>query len=198
MTSHTHVEVLRLRNGPAEDYSQELINAEDLAVLAQVARGDVERFFSRRPDMARLYQNRFLCSALCQGGAIHFAFPDYGYGVKDFDVWIFFSQTPPGHPRGMFKRRPTPVAFPSPKFGEDPGHIVVGGRRIDLLWRTVNGTPKEPVRAVQAWLGGGSKSARQLGAKCVVLVDPGELRGRIIWSLGAPIDATVGNPGSGD
>jgi hypothetical protein len=122
-----------------------------------------------------------------QGAAIHFALPEIGYGVKDFDVWSFFALAPRGTPRGMFKRCATAAAFGSPTFGEDPYEVVAGSRRVDLLWRTIDASVGDPVRAVQNWLNGTSASVECLSHKAVVLINPPKLRGRIIWLLGRPV-----------
>jgi hypothetical protein len=180
-------EILNLRNGCASYYSLRPIRRRDLARLAKIAHRDVEQYFDRNSAMEVLYRKRFLCSALCQGAAIHFALPEIGYGVKDFDVWTFFGQPPRGSPRGMFKRGATAAAFDSPTFGEDPYKVVVGSRKVDLLWRTIDASVGDPVRAVQNWLSGPSASAECLSHKAVVLIDPPKLRGRIIWLLGRPV-----------
>ncbi len=142
-------EVLNLRDGCNSDYSLRRILRRDLARLAEIARRDVERYFAGNPAMQRIYRRRYFCSALCQGAAIHFALPEIGYGVKDFDVWTFFARAPQETRLGMFKRRATPAAFGSATFGEDPFGVVTGSRRVDLFWRTVDDSAADPVLAVQ-------------------------------------------------
>jgi hypothetical protein len=134
--------------------------------------------------MKRLYDRRFLCSALCQGAAIHAARPEYGYGVKDFDVWSFFQLAPSGQPRGMFLKRATRKPFGTSKFGDDPYKLVSSGRRVDLFWRSIDADLKDPIRSVQNWLAGSSQAAYYLRQKAVVLIDPPQLLGRLIWLFG--------------
>jgi hypothetical protein len=173
----SRAEVIELRNQPAKYYSMRRITQRDLDHLSEVAHGDIENFFDRKASMRRIYQKRFLCTALCQGAAIHFAAPKYGYGVKDFDVWSFFIHSNRGTPFGMFRRRATSVAFEKSSF-RDKG--------IDLLWRTVNGSVGDPLRTMQNWLSGNSASARHLSRKAVVMLDPPEYRGQTIWLFGNP------------
>jgi len=177
LTIPSQADVLKLRNQPARYYSIQRIMRRDLDHLADIAQRDIENFFDRKPSMRRTYQKRLLCSALCQGAAIHFAQPKYGYGVKDFDVWSFFVQTNRGTPLGMFRRRATPVAFEKSRFRD---------KRIDLLWRTVGGSVDDPVHTTRNWLSGNSTSARHLSRKAVVMLDPPEYRGQTIWLFGNP------------
>jgi hypothetical protein len=57
--------------------------------LAGIAEGDREIFF-RYPKKSSRYENRFRCSALCQGAALHYL--DRKTGVKDFDIFMFFAE----------------------------------------------------------------------------------------------------------
>ncbi len=84
--------------------------------LASMARSDLEAFFYRNPELARLYRRRLLCVLLCQGAALHFV--DGHNGVKDFDVWTFFAE----HPQRRFprRRRITNADFGPSVFGRNP------------------------------------------------------------------------------
>ena len=169
---------LSMRNGSAEEYSLHRINGADLAHLAKLARQDIQDFFRRNPSMEKIHGKRFLCSALCQGAAIHRVLPTYGYGIKDFDVWSFFSRTTRGNPLGMFRRRSTRVPFGRPK--------PSGDKSVDLLWRSIDGSPSDPIEAVQNWLRGRSSSARALARKAVVILDPIQHRGQpdpVVWQV---------------
>ena len=75
-------------------------------------------------------------------------------------------------------------------FGDDPWHKVAMGRRIDLLWRTIDGKPSDPVAAVQNWLLESSASALHLAEKAVVLIEPPELLGQTIWLFGQPLEGS--------
>ncbi len=95
--------------------SYEPITADDLARLGELAAADRERFFKGRPE----YQDRLLCSALCQGAGLHYLEVAVGKaepnGVKDFDVWSFFSALP--GERFPADRRRAYVDFGESKFG---------------------------------------------------------------------------------
>lgn len=62
----------------------EPICISDLSRLGELAAGDRASFFRRNPDTARLYADRLVAVALCQGAALHFLHGQNG--VKDFDV----------------------------------------------------------------------------------------------------------------
>lgn len=176
--------ILQLRNGQADHYSLKRIERIDLKRLAKIAADDVESFFNQNPTMRNRYEERFLCSALCQGAAIHFAWPELEYGVKDFDVWSFFSIALRETGRGMFKRRATRKILEDQRFGEYP--VGTGGRRVDLFWRSIAGNQANPVTAIQDWLRGRTKSARFLSRKAVVLIDPPRYRGQTVWLFAPP------------
>lgn len=198
-------DVLDLRNGAAEEYSLEPIRYEDLTRLAKIANGYLNEYFVRRPDMRRLYRDRFLLSALCQGAAIHAARPRLGYGVKDFDVWSFFELAPCGQPRGMFQRNGHPEPFGDSSFGDDPYHVVARTRRVDLFWRSIQAVHGDRVRSLQSWLAQccaqcySSRCKREtcnhtrcrLRQKAVLLIDPPQFRGRLIWLFDEPAEEAV-------
>src|SRR5262245_43936354 len=69
--------------------SLEKITDSDLERLCELAQSDLRSLFERRPQLGRLYAERLLCIALCQGAALHYV--DGRNGVKDFDVWSFFA-----------------------------------------------------------------------------------------------------------
>jgi hypothetical protein len=108
-------------------------------------------------------------------------------GIKDFDVWSFFSDVP--GQRFPADRRNVHVDYGPSRFGtwpgEEPQFRHFKGRRVDLLMR---GLPvsqdADPSDAVRAWLAEArTKSARLLATKGAVLIEPTRLRGKIIWPL---------------
>lgn len=159
--------------------SLERFGREDLLRLAQIAARDRQIFFQRNQDTRRLYSARFLCSALCQGAAVHYI--DGRNGVKDFDVWTFFSP----HPDRPFPyRRRGEMDFGDSRFGTSPDRPDFRGKKVDLIGRSIPAHPGEdPAIAIRRWLNGGSKSARELVRKAVVLLDPTERVGEIIWPI---------------
>jgi hypothetical protein len=69
-----------------EEFERSFIKIErtDLERLALLCREDREEFFNRHPRWQKLYADRILCVALCQGAALHYV--NGKNGVKDFDV----------------------------------------------------------------------------------------------------------------
>jgi hypothetical protein len=96
----------------APDRSFEKITTDDQTRLAKLAVANLAEFFTRRPEIGALYQNRLLALCLCQGAAKHYV--SGKQGVKDFDVWAFFRV----HPRRQFPpRRIGHADFGSSKLG---------------------------------------------------------------------------------
>lgn len=154
------------------------IDGSDLRRLALLAREDREEFFFRHPHWQELYSRRILCVALCQGAAMHYV--DQRNGVKDFDVWTFFSQ----HPEARFPwRRVGRRDFGPSKFGKHPDDAPYTGRRVDLLARSIRCPyPSDPVQSIREYLAHPpSKTASALSQKAVVLIEPRNLVGEIVW-----------------
>jgi hypothetical protein len=162
----------------------------DLRRLADLARKDREEFFKTRPpshpslNWGQLYATRVLSVALCQGAAKHYV--DGTTGVKDLDVWTFYAK----HQTLPFpSRRIKSDDFGPSHFGRHPAEVEFAdkrqftGRRVDFLGRSIKcaeGT--DPIDAVRDYLASGkTDSARKLAEKAVVVLEPAELRGRIIW-----------------
>jgi hypothetical protein len=159
--------------------SQNAIVGADLKGLATIACQDRVAFAIKCHDRGYCITN-FLCSALCQGAALHFV--DHKNGIKDFDVWSFYSVTkaPKFPPRRIVSRD-----FGNSKFGRSPDRPDFVGRRVDLLGRslnTVRGT--DPIVALRRYLTEASTdSARRLSEKAVVLLEPASKRGTIVWPV---------------
>jgi hypothetical protein len=162
--------------------SYEEITRDDLRRLAKLAAEDRERFFARNPQLARLYRGRVLCTALCQGAALHYV--NETNGIKDFDVWTFFIDHPAR--RFPFRRPVTRADFGASKFGRHPADVT--GRRVDFLMRGINcGLGSDPVEVIQRYLAASTtKSASCLAKKAVVIIDPTRLRGSVVWSMKNP------------
>lgn len=170
-----------MKFGKVAERSYEKIDTEDLERLGTLAEKDRERFFSRNPDLCRLYHGRILCVALCQGAALHFV--DGTNGIKDFDVWTFFADLPS---RPFPARRPVMNAdFGTSKFGRNPGDSGFVGRRVDFLMRGIACRPTaDPVEALRGYLTERrTKSARCLSEKAVVMIQPRRLRGLTAWPI---------------
>ena len=168
--------------------SHKRINSSDLKRLAEIARADRERFFARYPRWSGLYSQRLLCVALCQGAALHFidgarastrARARYK-GVKDFDVWSFFC----AHPDEPIRRRRVVARdFGHPKFGTSSDRPDFIGRKVDLLFKSIDCAPGSgPIASLQRYLTETpTKTARCLAKKAVVLIEPSRLLGVVAW-----------------
>lgn len=154
----------------------EPITAADLRRLAEIARRDRERMFAKSGNW-RPYKDRLLAVTLCQGAALHYL--DRHTGVKDFDVWTFFSH-PPGRPypdAALFRRRKLADFGPS-RFGRtSTAPAWMKGRRVDLFARSLD------VGGIRQWLTEGrTETARKLAEKAVIELEP--TLGRVIWTGG--------------
>jgi hypothetical protein len=164
--------------------------AEAVRSLAVIERGDLLRLaalaaeaeaglFARHPDGAGRYAGRLLCRALCQGAALHYL--DRKNGVKDFDVWSFY--TARGDGPFPYRWRGTADFGPS-RFGryrDDPPSYA--GRRVDLLGRSLPAPPGvDPAVALRDYLSAArTASAKALAAKAVILITPEHAVGECIW-----------------
>ena len=145
---------------------------------------DRRDFFSRHPDWARLYRRRVLCTALCQGAALHFVRGDVG--INDFDVYTFYAAHPKRH---WYAKRRRVCDFGDPKFGRSVDKPAFCGRRVDLMGRDIAAAPREdPIGALLRHLEGRrTETARLLAEKAVVLIDPRRFTGRVIWAAGKAV-----------
>jgi len=158
--------------------SLERIRKSDLRRLARIARQEREDLFERHPEWALLYRKRVICSALCQGAALHFI--NGTSGVSDFDVWTFYAE----HPEAAFPHHlVTHRDFGKSRFGRDPHASAYEGRRVDLTGRSLPCKADDsPIEALQAYLRRGeTPSSRELRLKAVVLVEPDEYLGYVAW-----------------
>ncbi len=155
------------------------ITKPDLKKLLEHARADRNDLFERNPKWKRLYSKRVICTALCQGAALHYV--NGKNGVMDFDVWTFYT----AHKDAPFPyRRNGSRDFGKSKFGVHPNDTdKLVGRCIDLLGRSLPCSPmSDPVQAVIDYLSNQkTKSAQELSKKAVVILEPEELIGKVIW-----------------
>jgi hypothetical protein len=160
------------------------IDRNDLLRLAKIA-ADVEAgLFARHPQGAGRYAGRLVCRALCQGAALHYL--DARTGVKDFDVWSFYAARSDGP--FPYRWRGTADYGPS-KFGrypDDPPSFT--GRRVDLLGRSLDvPLDAEPAAILRDYLSAAhTRSAKELAAKAVVLINPEQFVGRVVWPGAGP------------
>lgn len=154
------------------------ITLDDLRRLGRLAAEDRTAFFARKPETGLLYSSRLFAVALCQGGALHYL--NGTNGIKDLDVWSFYTESPT---RMFPPRRRAKVDLGDPKFGVTPDTPSFVGRRVDLIGRSIpNANPKDPIGTLRRYLSGGrTESARLLAMKAVVLIEPEDLIGTVVW-----------------
>jgi hypothetical protein len=161
------------------DRSLARIEVADLLRLAVLAADAEAELFSRNPQGSGRYVGRLLGRALCQGAALHYV--NESNGVKDFDVWSFYAQLDgwpfPARWRGTRD-------FGRSKFGRYPGDLpYYSGRRVDLLGRSLPAEPgAELADVLRRYLAARrTDSAKALAAKAVVLINPDNRAGEIVW-----------------
>ena len=166
---------------PNQSRSYKPIDRSDLVRLAEITRADLVDFFARKPRYAVL-ENRLVCIALCQGAARHFI--DGTNGVKDFDVWTFFAAHPDA-PDFPWRRREA-RDFGDPKFGPSPDKPDFVGRHVDLLGRSIEvGEGDDLIFVLRRYLSvGRTTTARHLSEKAVVLLEPADRLGTVVWPIG--------------
>lgn len=154
----------------ADPRAYERLTREHLDRLAAIAARDRDGLFVRRPRLT-VYRERVVAVALCQGGALHYL--DGRNGVKDLDVWTLYA----AHPDSAYPHRRVGTAL----FG--PSELSGWGGRVDLLGRSLDlRTGQGPIAAWRGYLSEPrTGSARALARKPVVMLEPAELRGQVVW-----------------
>ncbi|PPD46141.1 MAG: hypothetical protein CTY15_01835 [Methylocystis sp.] len=165
-----------MSKAPTSARSFETIEIADLHRLAAIARERIDAAFDRRPARRALYEGRLLGLCLCQGAADHFLDPAASDGVHDFDVWAFFARRPEAR---LWNRKPFTADFGPSKFGRSPlDPKRYEGRRVDVLWRCIEGEGD----AIRRYFAEDqTESARALRLKAAVTVLPAERVGEAIW-----------------
>jgi len=187
----------------ASERSSAPLTVAHLARMSELARLDHERFFLKQPS----FRGHCLGIVLAQGGAQHWVDCERGLdhpnGVKDLDVWSFFS-LPPGMTTFPAPIRNVHVDFGPSELGRQSYDLstakneaerqkflkwsAFSGRRVDLLLRGVpDGLDADPAAAIRAWLRPGVRkpksSPEYLAKKAIVLIDPEPKRGEVVWPL---------------
>ena len=155
----------------------------DLVRLLKLARDDREAFFAKHQDWASLYEGRLLGTALCQGAAMHYMNPSVG--INDFDVYTFYAAHP-GRP--WYAKRIKSVDYGDAKFGQSEiSNLRYIGRRVDLLSRALDVAPgADIIDSITTYLRSGrTETSRHLAKKAVVLLEPTDRLGGIVWPLPA-------------
>jgi hypothetical protein len=154
------------------------ISDADLQHLARLAAADRANFFERHPSWAKLYRRRFLCSALCQGAALHYV--TGRPGINDFDLYNFYSEA---RSRRWYAKALRSCDFGKPKFGKTINRPHFVGRRVDLMGRGIPAkVGADPVAALRQYLRDGrTRSARLLREQAIVILEPATIRGTVVW-----------------
>lgn len=166
--------------------SLEKLTTQHLQRLGRIAADDHADLFRRKKETGGLYSQRRFAIALCQGGALHFI--DGQNGIKDLDVWCFYTEAPE---RSFPYRRRAEYDFGDACMGQTSSHPHYVGRKVDVIGRSIPGArADDPAGSLQRYLRGGeTESARQLARKAVVLIDPPQFLGLVIWPLPAAASA---------
>jgi len=169
-----------MSNAGREERSFRTISDADLRRLAKIAADDRKDFFKRHQGWAALYRNRVLCTALCQGAALHYV--NGHIGINDFDVYTFYSESPR---RRWYAKALRSRDFGSSKFGQTKDRPNFVGRRVDLMGRSLAAkTSDDPVVALRRYLQESrTRSAQLLAEKAVVILEPARIRGTVVWPV---------------
>lgn len=162
----------------ASERSHEAIGPQDIARLSQIARDDLARYIAQDVGRRAQFAGKKLCVALCQGAARHYL--DKTTGVKDFDVFTFFAAD---GGRDFPPRRRARHDFGPSKFGRHPDDAGYTGRRVDVMGRSIAHAPSaSPIESLCQYLRTTpTRTAWCLAQKAVVVIDPFELRGQVVW-----------------
>ena len=161
------------------DRSSALIELADLRRLAALAADAEADLVRRHPQGSGRYAGRLLGRALCQGAALHYMHGSNG--VKDFDVWSFYAEDSdwpfPARWRGTRDFGPSKFG----RYPNDPPKYT--GRRVDLIGRSLPvPVGADPAQALQHYLAARrTHSAKALAAKAVILIDPPDRAGEVVW-----------------
>lgn len=161
-----------------KERSFEILTIDDLQRVKELVIEDLKGLYERRSLTGRLYADRLIALCLCQGAAEHFVRP--GRGVKDFDVWAFFSK----HPVRAFPyRRRGTADFGLSRLGRHPDDTGFAGRRVDVIGRSLQVRDSQTgMEAVREWLcSGRTKSARLISLRPVVILAPERFLGQVLW-----------------
>lgn len=158
--------------------SFEPLTLADLRRLGELAAKDRQGLFERHAQTAGLYADRLFAVCLCQGAAVHYLAGKNG--IKDFDVWSFYRAIPS---RPFPYRRRGIADFGDSRFGTTDDCPEFVGRRVDFLGRSLESDDySDPVALLCDYLQkGATESARFLAEKAVILIEPSEYLGVIVW-----------------
>jgi len=174
---------------PAQRFQGQLTDA-DLDRLVEIERTERARLVETSPVWGA-HADRLLCVCLCQGAALHLV--DGRNGVKDLDVWTFFSRSPELESRAIHsgfragRHRDSRLSHLGRWDDSDaPARFRnYNGRRIDLFGVALPVAPDaDPVAALHGWLEERPTTrAHYLAEKAVVMLWPERLK--VVWPVNA-------------
>jgi hypothetical protein len=162
--------------------SYKKITKNDLKRLRQMAMDYHNELCKKHPQYKSLKK---VCICLCQGAALHYV--DGKTGIRDFDVYTFYEKGKVNYPYRSYVMRD----FKNKKFGKTVGHSAKNnekfkkftGKKVDILGRGIdvqeNETCKDSV--VRYLTIESTETAHFLAKKAVVVLDPIEMIGDVIW-----------------
>ena len=164
--------------------SYEPLTKAQLSKLADIGLGELRELFKRRPNVSGRYSDRLLALCLCQGGAEHYV--RSVHGIKDIDIWGFFSALPGGPPFPNRWRKCADFGLSPHGRHPDDDPQKFSGRRVDIMGRSIPFVKNQPPEAsVEQWLCTGTSKSKGspyfIARSPVVLIHPPDRLGDVIW-----------------
>lgn len=162
------------------DRSYATITKHDLKKILRLAKSDVDLFFDKYPKYGKQYKGTEVLIALGQGAALHYI--NKKTGIKDFDVWFFYSKRSVSLPY----RRRGKVDFGASKFDKHPDDKEYTGRRIDILMRSDSFFRRndEHQSLIKYLTNRKTHTAMKLSEKAMIGLFPNSVFGKTLWRGG--------------
>lgn len=160
------------------DRSMDEITKDDLKKMLEITLKSNEEFLKRKPKYKSLKK---LCVCLCQGGGKHYV--DGKTGLRDIDIYTFYED----HPTIKYPYRRRAIEdFGKSKFGKntkaDKDFILdFDGKPMDIMGRQIE-FENNYEDSIKKYLSEAkTKTAYYLSLKNVVVLEPIEDLGKVIW-----------------
>jgi hypothetical protein len=157
----------------------EELGSDDLQEIRQYAIEELNRFLYKvgNPEgKYKVYRGKLIAMCLCQGAAQHFV--DGKTGIKDFDVWFFFTEDENIRIPNIKNMR-----YSACKLLKD-----VGEKRVDFLKKSIKrdvidmSKSEKPRDILRSYLQNANTStSKELAKKAIVGLYPDEVFGKVIW-----------------
>ena len=161
------------------------VTKDDLKQLAERSLKQFNDAVNAKPDSA-MYKvhggQKPVAIALCQTAAMNYHDGETPY--SDLDVFLFYDNS---KPHGMDDENP--VKRWNQPWCYDNAKYPCGDIRVDVLVRRIEVGGNKPIEAICNYLQAKSTdTARELAKDAVVVLDPPEQLGKVIWHKGNPVD----------